>query len=140
MASSQVEILRGRIDKYLEVAKQAKSVLRVPRLCNMYHDRVKGLTDTEANQLLEKLYQDWYVATRETKQAAAKKARGSKLDTQEASIETRPLSKIEETLMDRSIQKSNYNSKLSGKGSLVRNSITLHSVDDVSPPNYQTST
>lgn len=67
LANAQVKILKSRIDKYLEVAKQAKSVLRVPRLCNMYHNRVKGLTDTEANQLLEKLYEEWYVATKESK-------------------------------------------------------------------------
>ena len=69
VANAHSKILRGRIDKYLEVAKQAKSVLRVPRLCNMYHNKVKGLTETEASQLLEKLYNEWYVATREQRQA-----------------------------------------------------------------------
>ena len=49
VSNAQVDILKNRIDKYLEVAKQAKSVLRVPRLCNMYHNKIKGLSDTEAN-------------------------------------------------------------------------------------------
>ena len=68
ISNAQVDTFKGRIDKYLEVAKQAKSVLRVPRLCTMYHNRIKGLTDNEANLLLEKLYTDWYVATKEAKQ------------------------------------------------------------------------
>ena len=68
ISDAQVNILRERIDKYLEVAKQAKSVLRVPRLCSMYHNKVKGLTETEGNQLLEKIYTDWYGAQREQKQ------------------------------------------------------------------------
>ena len=49
VANAHSRILRGRIDKYLEVAKQAKSVLRVPRLCSMYHNKVRGLTETEAS-------------------------------------------------------------------------------------------
>ena len=67
VSNAQVDILKNRIDKYLEVAKQAKSVLRVPRLCNMYHNKIKGLSDTEANQLLEKLYNEWYTAAKEAK-------------------------------------------------------------------------
>ena len=40
-------MLMNRIDKYLEVAKQAKAVLRIPRLCTLYHSKIKGLTETE---------------------------------------------------------------------------------------------
>ena len=65
VANANTGILRGRIDKYLEVAKQAKSVLRVPRLCSLYHNKVKELTETEASQLLEKLYNEWYGTTKE---------------------------------------------------------------------------
>ena len=107
-----MQILKNRIDKYLQVAKQAKSVLRIPRLCNMYHSKIKGLSEQESNQLLEKIYNEWYVATREARKQ--KMAEGSILTGASKSVDftqtsafvpsdTRPLSKIEETLMDRSI-------------------------------------
>ena len=88
-------------------------MLRIPRLCNMYHSKIKGLSEQESNQLLEKIYNEWYVATREArKQKMA--AEGSILTGASKSVDftqtsafvpsdTRPLSKIEETLMDRSI-------------------------------------
>ena len=91
------------------------------------------VTETEASQLLEKLYNEWYVATREQRDAA-KSPKGPELendsflekskskDKTNTSVETRPLSKIEETLMDRSIRKSTDNSKLSGPG-MIRASI-----------------
>lgn len=34
----------------------------------MYHGKIKGLSEQESNQLLEKIYNDWYVATREARQ------------------------------------------------------------------------
>lgn len=67
MAEAKTFILQSRIDKYLEVAKQAKSVLRIPRLCSQYHNKIKGLSDNESNQLLEKLYTEWYSAIKEAK-------------------------------------------------------------------------
>ena len=67
MAEAKTFILQSRIDKYLEVAKQAKSVLRIPRLCSQYHNKIKGLSDNESNQLLENPYTEWYSAIKEAK-------------------------------------------------------------------------
>ena len=64
---------KDKVDKWMDVSKQAKSVLRVPRLCSLYHGKVKGLTETEQNQVLEQIYNDWYVAAREQKAAELKK-------------------------------------------------------------------
>ena len=79
ITEAQVQIFKDRIDKYLQVAKQAKSVLRIPRLCTMYHSKIKGLSDQESNQLLEKIYTDWYVATREARKQKMAAADGSSL-------------------------------------------------------------
>ena len=101
---------KKKVDKWMDVSKQAKSVLRVPRLCTLYHGKVKGLTETEQNQVLETIYNDWYVAAREQKAAEMrKKTEGSTTNnsidkTQQSDL--RELSKIEETLMDRSVQRS----------------------------------
>ena len=64
---------KDKVDKWMDVSKQAKSVLRMPRLCTMYHGKIKGLTETEQNQVLETIYNDWYVAAREQKAAEMKK-------------------------------------------------------------------
>ena len=84
----------------------------------MYHSKIKGLSDQESNQLLEKIYNDWYVATREARQQKIAKLAADggsvnggpskSLDATQTSAmfspsDTRPLSKIEETLMDRSV-------------------------------------
>ena len=45
VSNAKTKILMERIDKYLEVAKQAKAVLRIPRLCTLYHNSLKGLTE-----------------------------------------------------------------------------------------------
>ena len=62
VSDTQVDILKNRIDKYLEIAKQAKSVLRIPRLCNQYHNKIKGVSESEAAQILAKIYEEWYTA------------------------------------------------------------------------------
>ena len=31
----------------------------------MYHGKIKGLSDQESNVLLEKIYNDWYMAAKE---------------------------------------------------------------------------
>ena len=94
---------KDKVNKWMDVSKQAKSVLRVPRLCNMYHGKVKGLTDTEQNQVLEQIYNDWYVAAREQKVAEMKKLNEGSKDVVNTQDSLKELSKIEETLMDRSI-------------------------------------
>ena len=143
ITEAQVQIFKDRIDKYLQVAKQAKSVLRIPRLCTMYHAKIKGLSDQESNQLLEKIYNDWYIATREARKQKMAAADGSSLAGKSLDItqtsamfspsDTRPLSKIEETLMDRSITQGRSTgnpSKLSNKvktRSSVEHDITVTS-------------
>ena len=41
------DCLDRKINSYKETAKQAKAVLRIPRLCHVYHQKVKHLTDDE---------------------------------------------------------------------------------------------
>lgn len=50
---------------YKETAKQAKAVLRIPRLCHTYHNRIKGLSEEAQSKLLEELFNEYYAATKE---------------------------------------------------------------------------
>jgi len=67
----------------------------------VYHGRVKGLTDSEANQLLEKIYTEWYVSSRGQAENNSDSSPGTQ--AHQASTDKRPLSKIEETVLTRSI-------------------------------------
>ena len=100
-----VDALESRIDKYKETAKQAKAVLRIPRLCHTYHDRIKHLNDQESSLLLEDLFNEYYDATRQSRKAQEAWA------AQEEGA--RPLSKIEESLVDRSLLSASPRTKRS---------------------------
>lgn len=76
ISDTQVNNLKGRIDKYLEIAKQAKSVLRIPRLCNQYHNKIKGVSETEAAQILQDIYEEWYTAQQEAREERRNRALG----------------------------------------------------------------
>lgn len=80
---------------YKETAKQAKAVLRIPRLCHTYHNKIQHLNEQQSSKLLEDLYNEYYAATIERR-------RGN-LSMGLADTEQRPLSKIEESLLDRSV-------------------------------------
>ena len=122
--------LQQRIGKFIETAKQAKAILRIPRLCSQYHDKIKGLSEQEGNQLLEKLYNDFYAGLRERREmeraalgitaAAAVVKDKPKPDN---SLDRTGLSRVEESLIDRSI---NYdvNSKLSSEQNELSNTGT----------------
>lgn len=59
-----VDALNRRINSYKETAKQAKAVLRIPRLCHVYHQKIKHLNEEESSKLLEDLFNEFYSATR----------------------------------------------------------------------------
>lgn len=87
----------------------------MPRLCTQYHNKVKGLTDQEQNVLLEKLYNEWYDAIKEARQASTENSKTASLDHSIMGSELRPLAKIEETLLDRSVNRSKLSGKQSGR-------------------------
>lgn len=64
-AKGIAKALKGRIEMYKETAKQAKAVLRIPRLCHTYHNKIKHLNEEQASKLLEELFNEYYAATKE---------------------------------------------------------------------------
>ena len=112
-AEAQVAILTNRIDKYLQVAKQAKSVLRIPRLCNQYHNKIVGVSESETGQILEQIYLEWYATVQEERKRK-QALKNQQPNDDSANTQNVALSKIEEALIDRSVSKSlNQGSKLS---------------------------
>ena len=75
--------------------------MRVPRLCQMYHKQIKGLTESETGTILDKIYTEWFAAK-------AGSTPSPRLDETEKTLnalgDARPLSKIEEALIDLSVK------------------------------------
>ena len=92
---------------YKGTAKQAKAVLRIPRLCHTYHNKIKHTcNEEESSKLLEDLFNEYYAAT-----SAKRNANTSLSPGDEEGY--RPLSKIEESLMDRSMINASVGTKKS---------------------------
>lgn len=68
-------------------------VIRIPRLTQTYHIKMKGLSETENNQLLEQIYNDFYGELKD------KRAKGESLDIDDIDAN---LSKIDQILISRS--------------------------------------
>ena len=71
----------------------------------MYHNQIKGLSETESAQLLEKLYNEWYVSVKSAQplpESPEKRPKTRGPVSPERSPERKKMSKIEETLLDRS--------------------------------------
>ena len=117
--------LQQRIGKFIETAKQAKAILRIPRLCSQYHDKIKGLSEQEGNQLLEKLYNDFYAGLRERREMerAALGITARDRSKHDNSLERTGLSRVEESLIDRSVH-YDVNSKLSSEQNELSNTGT----------------
>ena len=95
--------------------------MRVPRLCTMYHNKIKGISEAESAQILEKIYNEWYVAVKSAQPLkespdVRQKTKSPTNTSPERSPEQKKMSKIEEALLDRSPRQTGaFPSRLSTK-------------------------
>ena len=58
----------SKVEEYRDQQRNIKAILRIPRLCAMYQDNMKVLSENEENQLLEDLYNSYFCTKREAEQ------------------------------------------------------------------------